>query len=155
MSGPILFRNPTGSISEVDTTGSKLPVVATIVAGATTTDPGYSYFRSQTQNNVKIAVNASPGTLYGFAFINPNPNPAYVKVYDNVVANVTVGTTVPKLVRAIPAGDGSTPGELLLDPDGTAKYAFAVGTTIAIVGGLADANTAALTSNVHTEIYYK
>lgn len=131
------------------------PIAVSISSGGGSSDPGYSYFRSQTQSATKAAVKASATLLYGYKFINPNTAPVYVKLYDALSAGVTVGVTTPKLVIAVPAGDGTTPGMALAEPDGNAGAYFGTGLTIAAVTTLADAGSTAPGTAIHAEITYK
>lgn len=49
------------------------------------------------------AIKATPGTLYGFYFTNLHASAKrYLKLYNATVANVSVGTTVPKLTIPLP-----------------------------------------------------
>lgn len=137
---------------QVVSTDDPLPVTTT----PSTNDPGYSYFRRPSNlDETKREVKATAGNVYAYTFINPNTSPVYVKIYDAAAADVTVGTTVPKLVVAVPAGDGTTPGEVILTPDGNPVAAFAAGITIAAVTGLADNSAGAITSDIHAEVTYK
>lgn len=53
------------------------------------------------------AIKASAGQIYGYYIHNPNTSTAYVIVYNIASGSVTVGTSTPKLVFAIPAGSSA------------------------------------------------
>lgn len=57
--------------------------------------------------NSAQAVKASAGQLGGYYIYNPNASVAYVILYDVAQGSVTVGTTNPKMVLAIPAGSAA------------------------------------------------
>lgn len=123
---------------------------------ATTTDPGYSWFRRPSNlDETKREIKSSAGNIYSYTFVNPNTVPVYAKFYDALVGDVTVGTTVPVKTVAIPASDGVSPGIVSFDVNGQALKAFATGIVIAVVTGLADNSTGALTSDIHAEVAYK
>lgn len=53
--------------------------------------------------NTKTQIKGAAGTLGGYVINNPNGSTIYVQVFDALSANVTVGTTTPTYVLAIPA----------------------------------------------------
>lgn len=55
-------------------------------------------------SNTVVNVKTSSGTVLGWSFVNKGGAEAYVQVFDSAAANVTLGTTTPKLVVWIPAG---------------------------------------------------
>lgn len=57
--------------------------------------------------NSAQVIKASAGNLYGYYIYNPNSSATYVLVYNTAAASVTVGTTNPFLVFAIPATSGA------------------------------------------------
>lgn len=57
--------------------------------------------------NTAQVIKASAGNLYGYYMYNPNASATYVMVYNVAQASVTVGTTNPTLVFAIPATSGA------------------------------------------------
>lgn len=50
----------------------------------------------------KQAVNASAGNMYGYHIYNPNSAVMYVQIWNIASASVTVGTTAPTMVLAVP-----------------------------------------------------
>jgi len=64
--------------------------------------------------NSAQVIKGSPGKLYGYYIFNPNTVTEYVIFYNVAAASVTVGTTNPLFLLAIPAGSAAnlfgTPG---------------------------------------------
>lgn len=112
-------------------------------------------YRKTNLTATKDQVIAAGCNLVGFKIVNPNTVPAYVKLYAAPAASVTVGTTTPKAVLVVPAGDGTSPGVLMAAPDGVPLEFFGTGLTIAAVTELADAGTTALPTAINVEIQYK
>jgi hypothetical protein len=52
-------------------------------------------------------IKASAGTLHGYFIYNPNATAAYVQFYNTAQASVTVGTTNPLFMLAVPAGSAA------------------------------------------------
>lgn len=87
-----------------------------ITAGASFVTPtpaatgGWSIFNatsgdgSTALTNSAQSVKSSQGTLGGWYIYNPNTSAAYVIIYNVASGSVTVGTTNPAMVLAIPAG---------------------------------------------------
>lgn len=69
-----------------------------------TTSGGHSFASYTNQGNTKQAVKASAGKLTGWYIYNPNASAVYVQVFDAASGSVTLGSTSPSLVLAIPAG---------------------------------------------------
>lgn len=80
-----------------DSTGQVAPA-----ANATAT--GTSIYNNTALSNTKQAVNASAGNLYGYHIYNPNTVVIYIQLWNIASASVTVGTTAPTAVLAVPAG---------------------------------------------------
>jgi len=92
-------------------------------------------------------VKASAGLVTGYYLVNVATAFRYVKVY-NKASNPTVGTDTPRLVLGIPAESAANINLSL-------PIAFATGIAIAIVGGIADSDTTAVTANdVAVSLYY-
>lgn len=106
-----------------------------------------------TSTAVQIAAADANGyTLTGYNMINSaNTTDVYVKFYDALAANVTVGTTTPVMTRMIPAG-----GAIIEEANSKSEiYTFTTGITIAVVTGLADSSTTAPSSAIHICIDYQ
>lgn len=80
-----------------DSTGQAAPA-----ANATAT--GTAIYNNTALSSTKQAVNASAGNLYGYHIYNPNTVVIYVQLFNLASASVTVGTTAPTAVLAVPAG---------------------------------------------------
>lgn len=67
------------------------------------TTGGWSKITALAQTTTKKVVKASAGTFGGYYYYNPNASVAYIQVFDLASGSVTLGTTAPDLVYAIPA----------------------------------------------------
>jgi hypothetical protein len=118
-------------------------------------DPGFGHYRNTALSSTDVAVKTSTANLFGFTITNVNTTPVYVKFYNGTTATVTVGTTVPVAVVMVPAGDGTTPGSVMLAP-GSVSWLFAnTGLVVAAVTGIADNSTAAPSTAIYIEVQYK
>jgi hypothetical protein len=75
------------------------PAFATVTPSTT---GGWSKITALAQTTTKKVVKASPGTFGGYYAYNPNASVAYIQVFDAASASVTLGSTAPDLVFAIP-----------------------------------------------------
>lgn len=93
---------------------------------------------------------AYTGGIYvrGFNFINPNSSDVYVKFYDALATNVTVGTTTPVLTLMVPANGSIFEA---YDKDKIVAF-FSTAVTLAVVTGLADSSTTAPSTAIHGSI---
>ena len=143
------------------TTGAPLPVVDSAAATAlatiaTNTTPivGCSTYSAQggTGNALltatAVAVKASAGSIEGFDFVNLGSSAAWVQIFDALVGGVTLGTTIPKLSKWVPAG-GSWEEKF----GGDAKIAFATGITVAAT--TTPTGSAAPATGINANINYK
>lgn len=93
---------------------------------------------------------ASAAGLYirGFNIINPNSTDVYVKFYDALAADVTVGTTTPALTLFVPAN-----GTIFeaYDRNKIVEF-FSTACTLACVTGIADNSTTAPSTAIHISI---
>jgi len=96
-----------------------------------------------------VAIKASAGNVYGWNIINPNAYAVYVKFYDALVADTTVGTTAVKATLQIP-----TSGSAFLKNDGLV-YSFATAISVACTKLLVDSDTTAIDTDIYGEIFYK
>lgn len=55
-----------------------------------------------------VAVKTSGGKLYGLEVSNPNTVSEWVQIFDLVAADITLGTTAPKLSLLVPKGASAT-----------------------------------------------
>jgi hypothetical protein len=78
-----------------DSTGQAAPSAASAATGT-------AIYNNTALSSTKQAVNASAGNLYGYHIYNPNASIVYVQLFNVASASVTVGTTAPTAVLAIP-----------------------------------------------------
>ncbi len=85
---------------------------------------GTAIYNNTALSSTKQAANASAGNLYGYHIYNPNSVVIYIQLFNVASASVTVGSTAPTAVIAVPAGGwaDATPG---------VPIAFATALTIA------------------------
>jgi hypothetical protein len=107
VSGTVTANAGTG-VFHVDDNAASLTVDAPVGTPVfTTVTPsttgGWSKITALAQTTTKKAVKASAGTFGGYYAYNPNATVAYIQVFDVASASVTLGTTPPDLVFAIPA----------------------------------------------------
>lgn len=97
-----------------------------------------------------VACGTAGLNIRGFNIINPNTTDVYVKFYDALATNVTVGTTTPILTLFVPA-NGS-----VFEPFENNKVVafFNTAITLACVTGLADSSTTAPTTAIHISFQY-
>jgi hypothetical protein len=106
VSGTVTANAGTG-VFHVDDNAASLTVDAPVGTPVfTTVTPsttgGWSKITALAQTTTKKVVKASAGTFGGYYAYNPNGTIAYVQVFDVASASVTLGTTPPDLVFAIP-----------------------------------------------------
>jgi len=95
------------------------------------------------------AVKATAGKLYGWYMFNAASSTRYVKFYNDTVANVIVGTTVPTLTIPLPAGAAA-------NVEFSMGIPFSSAITIAATTGVGTADTGAPGANeVIVNIFYK
>jgi len=108
------------------------------------------YFRSIDLDESEEQVDSGPGELVGIWVYNANAAVRYLKVYDNLAASVTVGTTVPDMTYPIPPSDS---GFYIVIPAGGASYS--TGLTVAATTGVADNDNGAPSANdVIVNLFY-
>ena len=109
------------------------PVSGTVSIAALATVVGQVLFRDVALTNTDVTVKAAAGRVYSWYFKNPNTtDTVWVHFYNAIIANVTVGTTVPVWSVEVPAG-------------GTNEFAFTV--PLSFATGI---TLAATTSPLHT-----
>lgn len=103
---------------------------------------GFSQFRNVALSNTDVAVKTSAGRVYAIEAVNPNASTgAWLHFYNALIANVTVGTTVPVWSMYIPAN--STRREYLTIPM-TMATAITVAATTSAAHDVSTAPTTAL-----------
>jgi hypothetical protein len=150
---PIPISDAGGSIT-VDGTfwQATQPVSGTISLAAET---GFLSKRNTALSNTPFTIKTSPGSVMGWNFINVNPVTVYVKFYNAVIANVTVGTTAPLLTIAIPPGVMTNAAFHFQESSSIPQEVFDTAISIACVTGLADNNNTAPSTAIHASVRYK
>lgn len=122
-----------------DSTGQVAPA-----ANATAT--GTSIYNNTALSSTKAAVNASAGNLYGYHIYNPNAVVIYVQLFNVASASVTVGTTPPTAVLAIPAAGWA---------DATPSVPITFGTALTIAATTTSTGSGTPTTALLCNIWYK
>lgn len=119
------------------------PVSGSLTSAGTTTNtpatPSPSNVNSAANTNATV-VKSSAGTLYNIGASNTGGAAAFIKLYNKATAP-TVGTDVPVLVLAVPAGGNVNFG---LGPMG---HRFSAGIGLAITNLAADTDTTAIAAS--------
>lgn len=111
-------------------------------------------YRNTALSATKQEIKAGAATILGWNFININTVTVYVKLYDALAANVTIGTTTPIFTFAVPASDGTNPGIFFQEVVNFPQHLTTTGLTVACVTGLADSSTAAPATAIHASLRY-
>jgi hypothetical protein len=104
-SGTVRVELPTDGTGKVGLNAGTAQI-GHVVADAATTG-GASTFHSVTLTTTAVAVDASPGQVYGYIIGNPNATVCHVQFWDLATGDVTVGTTANKMDVPIPANGGA------------------------------------------------
>lgn len=164
---PTTLSNLEKAEDAAHSTGDKgimaLGVVTTDFDGTSATDEDYAALRLNAvgaqlvqlvphtaggltiNNNIDVdesedAVKATAGMLYALSVFNASAGVRYVKLYDDTVANVIVGTTAPVATFGVKAGE-------MFHYNWPQGLAFANAITIAATTGVATADTGAPGAN--------
>lgn len=122
-----------------DSTGQVAP-------SAQSTATGTAIYNNTALSNTKQAVNASAGNMYGYHIYNPNSSVTYVQLFNLASASVTVGTTTPTAVLAVPAGGWA---------DAQPATPIAFGTALTIAATTTSTGSTAPTTALLCNIWYK
>ena len=107
---------------------------------------GASFFKSIDLDESEEQIKGSAATFYGGIVMNLKASVLYLKIYDALAANVTVGTTAPDLTIPIPT-QGDTNGAGFVIPIPACGLQFATGLTVACTTGIADNDNGAPGAN--------
>ncbi len=110
--------------------------------------PITSDYRKTDLTKLKTTIKVVAGNVYGWNIINSNAFDIFVKFYDALIADVTVGTTVPKLTIRIPAN-----GSIYQSPD-SVQHAFSIGIVYLATKFVADSDTTDV-ANTYSNVFYK
>lgn len=97
---------------------------------------------------IKTTVKTGAANLMGWNIINPNATAVYVKFYDKLIADVTVGTTVPILTLMVPAN-----GSVYQQPD-CIQASASLGLVVLATSLLADTDTTDVTTPIQINVKY-
>lgn len=100
---------------------------------------GYETFLSIDVDETEEEVKAAPGVLHGYFIANRSASEVFVKFYDGLAADVTVGTTAPALV--VPLQPRTSANVAALDA------IFTTGICVAAVTGVRDDSTTGPSDN--------
>jgi hypothetical protein len=143
----VLMHTPLSATSQVVSNGTAANLLATVSgsltsAGTTTNTPATptaSAINSAASTNA-TSVKGTAGTIYNVLVSNTGASTRYVKLYNKATAP-TVGTDVPVITIAVPT-NGTVQANM-----GVLGHRFATGIGLAITGGAADNDTAAVGAN--------
>jgi len=144
----------TDSVDEGDLGAARMTLDRkVIVAPSPHTGGGLSVFRSLDLDEADQQIKGSPGQVYGWQWVNRTTAPLYVKFYNALAANVTVGTTTPVMTIELTA-DASD--HIAANALGAMGIEFTTAITVACTTGLADNDTGAPGANACVvNIFYK
>jgi hypothetical protein len=112
-------------------------------------------YREPALSNLPQRVKCAFTRVYGWVLYNPNIVPVFLKLYNQLVSDVEVGTTEPALTLCIPPGTTDTPGIYIQNPDIVPFHDFSEALSVAVTTGLSDDSTTAPATPVHVHIKYK
>lgn len=122
-----------------DSTGQTAPA-----ANATST--GTAIYNNTALSSTKQAANASAGNLYGYHIYNPNSIVIYIQLFNVASAGVTVGSTAPTAVIAVPP---------LGWADATPATPIAFATALTIAATTTSTGSGAPTTALLCNLWYK
>ena len=99
--------------------------------------PGLSVYRNAALKATKQSVKTGKARCYGWKIQNLDSAEAYFHIYDALAANVTVGTTTPKISIWLPASGGD---DLVLPRPIAFNTGFVVAATTTLGGSGAPTN---------------
>lgn len=133
----------------VDANGHPVLRVAPLFGGGSLNIDGrLSEDRKVNLTSTKHEVKVGDGNLLGWNIINPNASAIYVKFYEDLIANVIVGTTTPKLTIMVPAN-----GTVYVAPNCVQEF-FLDGIVMAATTGSADSDNTNPGSAVHVHVKF-
>lgn len=140
-----VIANIIGGIITTITTVTTVSAVTAVTNSGTPAAPANPLIiNSAASTNGQLVLTGSSG-LHAFYATNTGAAPAYVKLYNKATAP-TVGTDIPAMILVVPAAVGGVPGVCPL-PIGHIGFRFALGLGLAITGGAADNDTAAVAAS--------
>lgn len=134
----------TGTVQPGNTQNTT-PWLTALSANTGAVGPSVNYQSALT--NTKVAVKTSAGNLYGLHIYNPNNVVTYIQIFNKASANITLGTTAPDFVLAVP------PNGWLDDPASSVPI-WAFGTACTIVATTTPSGSTAPTNSLLSNIFY-
>lgn len=107
---------------------------------------GATPYKNLDVDEIEDDIKTSAGKLFWIHAMNMSASVLYLKIYDNVAASVTVGTTVPTLTFPLPT-NATTNGAGFCVNFGDMGLQFSTGICIAATTGIADNNAGAPGAN--------
>ncbi len=148
--GYLADESSTDSVDEGDAGAARITLDRKqIVTLQPHTQGGLSMFRTIDADETEESVKSSAGQIYGWYMSNAVAANVFVKFYNDTVANVIVGTTVPDLTVMLPASSAAN----VAFPNG---IAFSNAITIAATTLVGDNDATAPAANqVIANVFYK
>lgn len=106
---------------------------------ASATNTGLTTKSDTALSNTAVAIKASSGRVYGYSLFNPSIATVFIQFFNVAAASVTVGTTTPLFVVAVPAGGAVN---VLAALPITFSAAFSMAATTTATGSTAPATAA-------------
>jgi len=100
-------------------------------------------YKTKTLDEAKVQISSLPCKVFGFYIQNPNTYDVFLKIYDKLSSNVTVGTTATDYTIQIPSS-----GAVFIPYSSLPIYWFSIGLTIAATKLYEDTDTTALANNL-------
>jgi hypothetical protein len=155
MAGYFADETSTDSVDEGDVGAARITLDRKqIVTVQPHTKGGLQTFRSLDLDETEEDVKTSPGQIYGAIVCNRSTDTLYLKIYNDTAANVSVGSTTPKLTIPIP-GNSTDDIAAILNLGGNG-IEFDTAISVAVTTGLADNDTGApATNDFVINLFYK
>jgi len=99
--------------------------------------------------NTAVSVKATSGQLFGFNFVNQSATVAYVKFYNLLNTNVTVGTSAVAKKIIVPAT-----GSIFIPVNIMIQHNFTTAISMAATLNYIDTDTNAPTNTIYADVYY-
>jgi len=147
--GYLADQTSTDSVNEGDIGAARMTLDRKQIAvlSSSVDTEGYSVIQNLDIDETEDAIKASAGKLHGYYIYNDGAAEVYVKIYDNTVAGVTVGSTTPLMTLGIPAGSAANWSTDVGLP-------FATAITVAATTGATVADTGAPATNQVVATFY-
>lgn len=105
-----LVSNAQTQMLVVPTANPAFSLVSTVNTALTTTATGFGFYGAGTNTTSTVNTVVGNHDVYGFSMYNNSTTNCYIQFYDQTVASITVGTTIPKFVLPVPAATTTSGG---------------------------------------------